>query len=65
MEDQSPAQHWIVKGDDARHFYKGLHTWLAKHLQDSCGPPANRPCKKNSAKHASASINQNMRGTPC
>ena len=27
--------HWILKGEDSRHFYQEVHTWLARWLKDS------------------------------
>jgi dipeptidyl aminopeptidase/acylaminoacyl peptidase len=27
------AGHWILRGEDSRHFYREVHAWLAKHLQ--------------------------------
>ena len=33
------ANHWILDGEDSRHFYEEVHAWLKKWL-DPITPPA-------------------------
>jgi dipeptidyl aminopeptidase/acylaminoacyl peptidase len=27
--------HWILKGEDSRYFYREVHAWLARYLKES------------------------------
>jgi dipeptidyl aminopeptidase/acylaminoacyl peptidase len=32
------ADHWIMKGAEARHYWEEVHAWLKKYLQDPAKP---------------------------